>query len=462
MSPAASKKPESALVLSISNAVVPGGGWTPSTLMRSALLANELSSMLLITPTPRTSSCARRRRSISATTCGWRAAGYRSMGRATHTRPPGAEPNPASTCDWAAKLRRNNAAVTSRTNDAAVCATTRPLRIENRRPSPPVFSLLSVPTTSGRVAWSAGSNPNKTPAITVVPITNASTFRSSATSRLIGSGMGRSAVSSACNASRDSAMPNAPPASATTSDSTRSCCTSARPVARLRQQKARQIRARDDEHQADHDHERRRRGHDHVVDDWIHRDLRQRRDAHARAGTPLLWMQAVHVAHEALDHRRRRGERRAIRQPHLGKERVVAALRQLVEARRLDRVDHLHRHEHRWQQTGQQSFEGLRCHADDGERASAQMDLAPNDAPIAAERAHPVVVAEHHDRVRTARDVVPGSEQTPNDRLESDEREVVAFDELAGERFDVIAGVAREHGELRNRHLAEHARRLVA
>src|SRR6185437_16701254 len=127
---------------------------------------------------------------------------------------------------------------------------------------------------------------------------------------------------------------------------------------------------------------------------------------------------------------------------------MIAALLEFIDARRLDLIDHLDWNEHRWQQTREESLDGLGCDADDGERAAAQSHFAPNDGAIAAVRAHPVVVPEHYHRVCAARDVVLRTEQPPNDGRETDEREVVAVHQLAGERLDVIAGVAREHAEL--------------
>ena len=87
---------------------------------------------------------------------------------------------------------------------------------------------------------------------------------------------------------------------------------------------------------------------------------------------------------------------------------------------------------------------------------------ASDDGRIAGERALPVVVRENDDRVRAGRDVVLGAKQPADLRSKAEQREVIAVHQLAGERLDVIAGVERGDGELRDRDLGERACRGAA
>src|SRR4051812_11193187 len=60
------------------------------------------------------------------------------------------------------------------------------------------------------------------------------------------------------------------------------------------------------------------------------------------------------------------------------------------------------------------------------------------------------------------RDVVLRPEQTADARAESEQREVIAVHDLAAQRLDVVAQVARGDGELRDRELRERSGRRPA
>jgi len=160
------------------------------------------------------------------------------------------------------KLRRKSAAVISSTSDVAVCNTTSPLRMVNRRPGrAPAFSFLSVsmtpdasPEAPARAEQHAGHDRRGED-----ERQHAQVHAHVETDRQRN---GRSACSSARNPTLDSTTPSTPPAIATMSDSTSSCLRGragsrnrepngdlAPSVARLREQETGQVRARDDQHE---------------------------------------------------------------------------------------------------------------------------------------------------------------------------------------------------------------------
>ena len=115
----------------------------------------------------------------------------------------------------------------------------------------------------------------------------ASTRQSSETSSVMGSGSGRSACNTARSAAPDTSTPATPPARGEQQRLDEELSHEHAPlgadreanrdflaaIARLREEEAREVRARDEQHEPDDDHQRRRRGDDDGVEQRIDGDL---------------------------------------------------------------------------------------------------------------------------------------------------------------------------------------------
>ncbi len=118
------------------------------------------------------------------------------------------------------------------------------------------------------------------------------------------------------------------------------------------------------------------------------------------------WL-SVEAGRHRVESALRVGEGGAGREPRLDEARVVAALLELARAAgRLELVDHHHRRVDRGADAAQPAAVLLGRDADDGVRPPADAQLATHDLGVPAERALPVAVAEHDDRVPARRDVV--------------------------------------------------------
>ena len=184
-------------------------------------------------------------------------------------------------------------------------------------------------------------------------------------------------------------------------------------VARLREEEAREIRARDEQHESDDDHQRRRGGHDDGIEQRIDGDLALRHHDERRAGRPVRRVFLRHVLREPLGHGLRLDYRRARRETRLDERRMIPALLELVAHVRLQLVDHLDRHEHRRRDAVHHSRVRRGRHADDRVVPPRQVYRASDGGWIARKRALPVVVREDDDGVRARRHVVLRSQQTP-------------------------------------------------
>ena len=138
---------------------------------------------------------------------------------------------------------------------------------------------------------------------------------------------------------------------------------------------------------------------------------------------------------------------------------MIAALRELVSHVGLQLVDHFDGDEHRRSQSADHPAVHRRCDADDGVLPARQPHRLSDDFRIAAIRALPIVVRENDDRMRAGGDVIFRPKQSTDLRAKPEQRKVVSVDQLAGERLDVVAHVARRERKHRDRHLRKRRRR---
>ena len=187
--------------------------------------------MLLLTPAVEIPGVAVRRSSSRRTKSRAFSSVYRSLWSPRTTTAAGSLPKPGSTVSRSRKLRRKRLVVTSSTNATATWATTsapRGLILPRFGGAAPTVSVLRLSITSHRVDSSAGTRPKDTPATSDAVRANPSTTGSRLRSRVTGMGSGRSAWASRWRSSHARRTPAAPPSSASTMLSVRSCRTSAR------------------------------------------------------------------------------------------------------------------------------------------------------------------------------------------------------------------------------------------
>ena len=294
----------------------------------------------------------------------------------------------------------------SKASETDTCPTTSVFRTVNRRTGPPsAFSFLIVSTTLARVAWSAGTNPNSTPATTEARMVNASTRQSSETSSVIGSGTGRSARSTARSATPDTRRRRRRrPRTAARLDEELSHEHAAlrsdrqsngdflAAVARLREQKAGEIRARDEQHESDDDHQRRGGRNHHRIEHRIHGDVDHWLDDQRRSRGPVRRITFQHIRGEGGGNGACLGHRCAGHESRLEKTRMIAALRELISGVGLQLVDHFDRDEYRGNKPADHPAVHPRCHADDGVLPAREPHGLPNDFRIGAVRPLPIVV----------------------------------------------------------------------
>ena len=164
----------------------------------------------------------------------------------------------------------------------------------------------------------------------------------------------------------------------------------------------------------------------------------------------LVDLTVDHV-HRGLGLRRRDAglEPRHDRQPAAG-----AAL-EVVPGRR-----HLRLHRHRHHDVGvladDDAEEAGRRHADDRHRQAVERDVAVQHAGIAGEAPHPVVVAQHRDRLSARRAIVVRREGAADLRAHAEDVEEVAGHELAVHALGLSAGEQRQRRREAGDHAVEH------
>ena len=230
-------------------------------------------------------------------------------------------PNPGSVLSAAVKLRVSRTPPTSSTTDTATCTTTSPWRRLNRRLRITIeLSSFSAGTRSGRDARNAGRSPNSRPVTTDNPPVNATRRQSTVIANVIGSSMGSCLVTIHDVVHVASTRATAPPRIDNTRLSTVSCRIKPhairahrrtnghflRPRCATRQQHAREVRAGDEQHEADRGEQHQAGGSQVLINVRMKADRAGRQDGGAASrdcspGTPVRDSPSPNgVAHAAI------------------------------------------------------------------------------------------------------------------------------------------------------------------
>src|ERR1041384_4496764 len=103
---------------------------------------------------------------------------------------------------------------------------------------------------------------------------------------------------------------------------------------------------------------------------------------------------------------------------------MIAANRKLISNVRLQLVDHLNRHEHRWSDSADRSAIHGRCYANDRVLSARQSNRLTDDLRIAGICALPVLMREDDNRMCACGDVVLRSDQPTHLSANPEERKV--------------------------------------
>ena len=204
-----------------------------------------------------------------------------------------------------------------------------------------------------------------------------------------------------------------------------------------REQQICDVRARNQQHERHDDHEHATRDDDVATEPGVDRRLSER---HERDAAPLIVVRIGlrQLTRDRLQVRFRllHADTRLQAARHVERQTAPAVgFHELLQkpARRL-LIRHV-RHPQRWRADRVGALEAVRHDADDGEIVAVHLDGAPDDRRITAEALLPLAVAEHGDERRAGVLILVRSEAAPDERLSTQDVEVVAGNDFAKDLF---------------------------